>query len=71
VYVFHAFALPLNRFGVGGLHPLVRFVVYLGFTLVVSWLSWVLFEARLNALKSRYPYAAERVDGGDAQRRAA
>ena len=58
VYVFHAFALVLDRVGLAGFHPLVRCAVYLAFTLVVSALSWSLFESRLNALKERFPYHA-------------
>jgi len=56
VYVFHAFVLGLDRLGLAALHPLVRCVVYIAFTLAVSWLSWTLFESRLNALKDRFPY---------------
>jgi peptidoglycan/LPS O-acetylase OafA/YrhL len=62
VYVFHAFALVLDRFGLGALHPLLRCAVYLPFTLTVAWLSWTLFESRFNALKDRFPY--ERVVPG-------
>jgi len=58
VYVFHAFALLLDRVGLGGLHPLVRLPCYLAFTLVVAALSWRFFEAPINALKERFPYAA-------------
>jgi peptidoglycan/LPS O-acetylase OafA/YrhL len=58
VYVFHAFALVLDRVGLAALHPLARLVVYLAFTLTVAWLSWSLFESRLNALKGRFPYQA-------------
>jgi peptidoglycan/LPS O-acetylase OafA/YrhL len=56
VYVFHAFALVLDRFGLAGFHPLLRCVVYLAFTLVIAGLSWSLFESRINALKDRFPY---------------
>ena len=56
VYVFHAFALLLDRVGLRDFHPLLRGVVYLGFTLVVAELSWRLFESRINALKERFPY---------------
>jgi peptidoglycan/LPS O-acetylase OafA/YrhL len=59
VYVFHAFALALDRVGLASLHPLARFPVYLAFTLVVSGLSWRFFESRLNALKDRFPYEAK------------
>jgi len=69
VYVFHAFALALDRVGLAGLHPLLRLPAYLAFTLVVSWLSWTFFESRLNALKDRFPYV-ERAAGA-AERRAA
>jgi peptidoglycan/LPS O-acetylase OafA/YrhL len=55
-YVFHAFALVLDRFGLGALHPLLRCAVYLPFTLLVAWLSWTFFESRFNALKDRFPY---------------
>jgi peptidoglycan/LPS O-acetylase OafA/YrhL len=58
VYVFHAFALVLDRVGLAGFHPLVRCAVYLVFTLVVSGLSWRWFESRINALKERFPYEA-------------
>jgi peptidoglycan/LPS O-acetylase OafA/YrhL len=58
VYVFHAFALVLDRVGLASFHPLVRCAVYLAFTLVVSGLSWRWFESRINALKERYPYEA-------------
>lgn len=58
VYVFHAFALLLDRVGLAGFHPLLRVPVYLAFTLLVSALSWSLFEARINAFKDRFPYAA-------------
>lgn len=68
VYVFHAFALGLDRLGLAALHPLLRCVVYLAFTLAVSWLSWTFFESRLNALKDRFPYARS---ADDAARRAA
>jgi peptidoglycan/LPS O-acetylase OafA/YrhL len=56
VYVFHAFALLLDRVGLAGFHPLVRCAAYLAFTLVVSELSWRFFESRINALKDRFPY---------------
>lgn len=56
VYVFHAFALLLDRVGLAGFHPLVRCALYLAFTLVVSELSWRFFESRINALKERFPY---------------
>jgi peptidoglycan/LPS O-acetylase OafA/YrhL len=56
VYVFHAFALALDRLGLARFHPLLRLPVYLAFTLAVSALSWHLFEARINALKERFPY---------------
>src|SRR6185503_10153236 len=58
VYVFHAFALLLDRVGLAGFHPLLRGAVYLAFTLVVSGLSWRFFESRINALKERFPYEA-------------
>jgi peptidoglycan/LPS O-acetylase OafA/YrhL len=58
VYVFHAFALVLDRAGLAAFPPLVRCVVYLAFTLVVSGLSWRWFESRINALKERFPYEA-------------
>lgn len=58
VYVFHAFALVLDRVGLASFHPLLRCVVYLASTLVVSGLSWSLFESRINALKDRFPYEA-------------
>jgi peptidoglycan/LPS O-acetylase OafA/YrhL len=69
VYVFHAFALLLDRVGLAGLPPLARFPAYLAATLAVSWLSWTLFESRLNALKDRFPYEAPEGEG--AARRAA
>jgi peptidoglycan/LPS O-acetylase OafA/YrhL len=56
VYVFHAFALLLDRVGLARFHPLLRCAVYLGFTLVVAELSWRWFESRINALKERFPY---------------
>jgi len=56
LYVFHAFALVLDRVGLAGLHPLLRLPIYLSFTVFVSALSWHLFEARINALKERFPY---------------
>jgi peptidoglycan/LPS O-acetylase OafA/YrhL len=58
VYVFHAFALVLDRFGLAALPPLARLPVYALFTLVVSALSWRFFEAPINALKERFPYRA-------------
>lgn len=58
VYVFHAFALLLDRVGVSALHPLLRCGIYLAFTLTVSALSWSLFESRINSLKDRFPYEA-------------
>jgi peptidoglycan/LPS O-acetylase OafA/YrhL len=69
VYVFHAFALGLDRLGLASLHPLLRVPVYLAFTLVVSALSWSLFEARINAFKDRFPYEAS--PGDSPARRAA
>ena len=58
MYVFHAFALLLDRVGLAGLHPLLRGAAYLAFTLAVAGLSWSLFESRINALKERFPYEA-------------
>jgi peptidoglycan/LPS O-acetylase OafA/YrhL len=69
VYVFHAFALGLDRVGLAGFHPFMRLAVYLAFTLVVAWLSWTVFESRLNALKDRFPYEA-RQDGVRSRRAA-
>jgi peptidoglycan/LPS O-acetylase OafA/YrhL len=69
VYTFHAFALLLDRVGLAGFHPLVRFPAYLAFTLVVSGLSWSLFESRINALKERFAY--EDAPGESTARRAA
>jgi peptidoglycan/LPS O-acetylase OafA/YrhL len=70
VYVFHAFALVLDRVGLAGWHPLLRCAVYLAFTLVVAGLSWSLFESRVNALKERFPYEAPRAAGPGARRAA-
>jgi len=56
VYVFHAFALLLDRVGLASFHPLLRCAAYLAFTLVVAELSWRWFESRINALKERFPY---------------
>ena len=58
VYVFHAFALLLDRVGLAQFHPLLRLPVYALFTLVVSALSWRFFEAPINAFKDRFPYRA-------------
>jgi peptidoglycan/LPS O-acetylase OafA/YrhL len=71
VYVFHAFALLLDRVGLAGFHPLVRCAAYLAFTLVVSELSWRFFESRINALKERFPYEDPAEPAPAAQRRAA
>ena len=64
MYVFHAFALALDRVGLAAWHPLARCAVYLAFTLVVAWLSWTLFESRLNAFKERFPYVARSAASG-------
>ena len=64
VYVFHAFALVLDRVGLAGFHPLLRCAAYLAFTLVVAELSWRFFESRINALKERFPYVDAQVEGG-------
>lgn len=58
IYVFHAFALVLDRFGLARLPPLARLPVYALFTLVLAALSWRFFEAPINALKERFPYRA-------------
>ena len=72
VYVFHAFALVLDRVGLRGAPPLARLVAYSAFTLAVSALSWHLFEARIHAWKERFPYRAERpAPGASETRRAA
>jgi len=71
VYVFHAFALALDRVGLASFHPLVRCAVYLAFTLVVSGLSWTIFESRINALKERFPYDATAPAAAATQHRAA
>ncbi|NOT29499.1 MAG: acyltransferase, partial [Planctomycetes bacterium] len=69
VYVFHAFALLLDRVGLASFHPLVRCGAYLAFTLLVSELSWRFFESRINAWKDRFPY--EDASARPALRRAA
>jgi len=71
VYVFHAFALLLDRVGLAALPPLARCAVYLPFTLAVAWLSWTFFEAPINALKDRFPYTDARPPAEDARRTAA
>jgi peptidoglycan/LPS O-acetylase OafA/YrhL len=71
VYVFHAFALVLDRVGLASFHPLVRCAVYLAFTLVVSAISWMFFESRINGFKERFPYEADAQAGSATQRRAA
>ncbi len=58
LYVFHDFALLPERAGLPlrSLHPLVRFVAYGLLTIAIASLSWHLYEGRINALKSRFPY---------------
>jgi peptidoglycan/LPS O-acetylase OafA/YrhL len=70
VYVFHAFALLLDRVGLRALPPLARFPVYAAFTLVVSALSWRWFESRVNAWKSRFPYRRRDEPAAEARRAA-
>ena len=70
VYVFHAFALVLDRFGLAAFHPLVRLPVYALVTLVLATLSWRFFEAPINAFKDRFPYRA-RPAAAEPARRAA
>jgi peptidoglycan/LPS O-acetylase OafA/YrhL len=62
VYVFHAFALVLDRVGLAAWPPLARLPVYALFTLAVSALSWRFFEAPINAWKERFPYRARRTE---------
>jgi len=71
VYVFHAFALLLDRVGLRDAPPLVRLAAYSAFTLALATLSWRFFEAPINALKERFPYRAARAETPAATRRAA
>lgn len=70
VYVFHAFALGLDRLGLAALHPLLRLPIYVVFTLVLASLSWRFFEAPINALKERFPYRAQPAEAPAARRAA-
>jgi len=65
VYVFHAFALVLDRLGLRALPPLLRFAVLGAFTLALAGLSWRFFESRVNALKERFPYRLAPPPAGD------
>jgi peptidoglycan/LPS O-acetylase OafA/YrhL len=70
VYVFHAFALLLDRVGLAGVHPLLRLVAYCAFTFVTAWLSWKFFESRVNAFKDRFPYEEPTASASSARRAA-